>query len=133
MSHLNWIYNVCKYLAFYVLTMKSRMVVFKIISILIPVKVMLFESLVQFYTHIIWHIIFHNITSVLIFRVERFRPFLIHTRKFLTQLQLNWVLRMVFTRFSCIPDKDIHVFHLCLQILSYPCYLTRGWIKITCI
>ena len=35
--------------------------------------------------------------------------------------------------FSCIPDKDIGVFHLCLQILSHPCYLTRGWIKITCI
>ena len=35
--------------------------------------------------------------------------------------------------FSCIPDKDIRVFHLCLQILSHPCYLTRGWIKITCI
>ena len=34
---------------------------------------------------------------------------------------------------SCIPDKDIRVFHLCLQILSHPCYLTRGWIKITCI
>ena len=35
--------------------------------------------------------------------------------------------------FSCIPDKVIRVFHLCLQILSHPCYLTRGWIKITCI
>ena len=29
------------------------------------------------------------------------------------------------------PDKDIRVFHLCLQILSHPCYeyLTRGRIK----
>ena len=35
--------------------------------------------------------------------------------------------------FFFIPDKDIRVFHLCLQILSHPCYLTRGWIKITCI
>ena len=34
---------------------------------------------------------------------------------------------------SCIPDKDIHVFYLDRQFLSHPCYLTRGWIKITCI
>ena len=35
--------------------------------------------------------------------------------------------------FSCIPDKDIHVFYLGRQFISHPCCLTRGRIKITCI
>ena len=39
----------------------------------------------------------------------------------------------VKNRYSCTPDKDIRVFHLCLQIVSHPCYLTQGRIKITCI
>ena len=34
---------------------------------------------------------------------------------------------------SCTPDKDIRVFHLYLQILSHPCYLTQDRIKITLI
>ena len=34
---------------------------------------------------------------------------------------------------SCTADKDIRVFHLYLQILSHPCYLTQDRIKITCI
>ena len=34
--------------------------------------------------------------------------------------------------YSCITDKDIHVFHLYLQILSHICCLTQGRIKITC-
>ena len=33
--------------------------------------------------------------------------------------------------FSCIPDKDIHVFYLDRQFLSHPCYLTQDRIKIT--
>ena len=37
------------------------------------------------------------------------------------------------TSYSCTPDKDIRVFHLCLQILSHPCYLTQDRIKIMCI
>ena len=36
-------------------------------------------------------------------------------------------------KFSCIPDKDIRVFHLDRQVLSHPCYLTQDRIKITCI
>ena len=43
------------------------------------------------------------------------------------------VFHLCLQIFSCIPDKDIRVFHLCLQILSHPGYLTLGWIKITCI
>ena len=35
--------------------------------------------------------------------------------------------------FSCIPDKDIHVFYPDRQFLSHPCYLTQDRIKITCI
>ena len=31
--------------------------------------------------------------------------------------------------YSCTPDKVIRVFHLYLQILSHPCYLTRDRIK----
>ena len=31
--------------------------------------------------------------------------------------------------FSCTPDKDIRVFHLYLQIIPHPCYLTQDRIK----
>ena len=35
--------------------------------------------------------------------------------------------------FSCIPDKNIHVFYLDRQFLSHPYHLTQNWIKIMCI
>ena len=40
--------------------------------------------------------------------------------------------RQCLSPISCTPDKDICVFHLCLQILSHPCYLTQDRIKIMC-
>ena len=50
-----------------------------------------------------------------------------------TNIRYTGVLQVTQTKFSCAPDKDIRLFHLCLQILSHPCYLTQGRIKITCI
>ena len=47
-----------------------------------------------------------------------------------TGKRLNTILAIQL--FSCTPDKDIRVFHLYLQILSHPCYLTQDRIKITC-
>ena len=44
---------------------------------------------------------------------------------------LGYCERSLGSDFSCTPDKDIRVFHLYLQILSHPCYLTQGRIKIT--
>ena len=35
----------------------------------------------------------------------------------------------LYISISCTPDKDIRVFHMYLQILSHPCYLTQDRIK----
>ena len=60
--------------------------------------------------------------------IPKFRVNMVNIRvKFSFFFLTHW------TRISCIPDKDIRVFHLCLQIVSHPCHLTQDRIKIMCI
>ena len=43
------------------------------------------------------------------------------------KLPLSYITGFIEVKkiYSCTPDKDIHVIHLDLQILSHPCYLIQ--------
>ena len=85
----------------------------------------------KFFTYIrqqTHYIFFNNLYIVLILY-----SFIEYTLCSKNNVHVAHQIRFFGICFSCIPDKEIHVFYLDRQFLSHPCYLTQGWIKITCI